>query len=68
LNPRPHEAQLQDQKPNKAREGHLEEGKTAKPTNGTKSSKPKKKAKKSSTLKLPLKQPPPNTLNASSPP
>jgi hypothetical protein len=44
--------------------GHLEEGKTAKPTSGTKSGKTKEKLK----IKLPLKQTPPNHLNASSPP
>jgi hypothetical protein len=48
MNPRPHEAQLEDQKLRKAQEGHLEEGKAAKPTIGTKSSKPSKMAKKSS--------------------
>jgi hypothetical protein len=30
LNPRLHEAQLEDRKPRKAQEGHLEEGKTTK--------------------------------------
>jgi hypothetical protein len=34
-----HEAQLEDQKPRKAQEGHLEEGKTTKPANGMKSGK-----------------------------
>jgi hypothetical protein len=43
--------------------GHLEEGKTAKPTNGKKSGKPKKKSKEKLKLKTP-----PNTLNISSPP
>jgi hypothetical protein len=43
LNPRPHEAQLEDQKPKKTQEGHLEEGKTVKPTNGKKRGKLKKK-------------------------
>jgi hypothetical protein len=46
LNSRPHEAQLEDQKPKKAQEGHLGEEKTTKPTNGKKSGKPKEKAKK----------------------
>jgi hypothetical protein len=35
-NPKPHEAQLEDQKPRKAQEGHLEEGKTARPTEAQK--------------------------------
>jgi hypothetical protein len=65
----------------KAQEGHLEEEKATKPTNGMKIGKPRKRAKKSSkprqikqeklklkNLKLPLKSTPPNTLNASSPP
>jgi hypothetical protein len=47
LNPRHNEAQLEDQKPRKAQEGHLGEGKIAKPTKGTKSNKPSKMAKKS---------------------
>jgi hypothetical protein len=49
LNPRPHEAQLEGQKPKKAQEGHLEEEKTAKPTNGKKIDKPKKKQGKAQT-------------------
>jgi hypothetical protein len=49
LNPRHNETQLEDQKLRKAQEGHLEEGKTAKPTNGTKSGKIKEKLK----IKLP---------------
>jgi hypothetical protein len=36
-NPRPHEAQLEDQKPRKAQEGHIEEEKAAKPTKDMKS-------------------------------
>jgi hypothetical protein len=75
LNPIPHEAQLQDQKQRKAQEGHLEEGKAARLTKGTKRGKKAKMAKKSSktqkshkTQKLPLNQILPNTLNASSPP
>jgi hypothetical protein len=48
----------------KAQEGHLEEGKTVELTNGKKSGKPKKYP----NSKLHLKQTPPNTLNASSPP
>jgi hypothetical protein len=43
LNPRPHEAQLEDQKAKKAQECHLEEGKPQNPTKGTKSSKMAKK-------------------------
>jgi hypothetical protein len=42
-----HEAQLEDQKPKKTQEGHLEEEKITKPTNGTKSGKLSKKTKKS---------------------
>jgi hypothetical protein len=41
------EARLEDQKPRKAPEGHLEEEKTTKLANGTKSGKPRKMAKKS---------------------
>jgi hypothetical protein len=52
LNPRPHEAQLEDQKPRKAKEDHLEEGKTIKPKNG----KRKKKQRKAQ-----LNPPPPET-------
>jgi hypothetical protein len=52
LNQRSYEVQLEDQR--KAQEGHIEEGKIAKPTNGKKSDKPKEKAKKSSNSKLPL--------------
>jgi hypothetical protein len=39
LNPRHHEVQLEDQKPRKVQDSHLEEVKTAKPTSGTKSDK-----------------------------
>jgi hypothetical protein len=46
LNPRHHEAQLEDQNPRKAQEGHLKEEKTARPTKGTKSSKPSEMEKK----------------------
>jgi hypothetical protein len=46
LNPRPHEAQLEDPKKLiKAQEGHLEEGKPQKPTKGKKSGKAKKNGK-----------------------
>jgi hypothetical protein len=44
--PRPHEAQLEDQKQKKAQEGHLEVEKITRPTKGTKSSKPKKNDRK----------------------
>jgi hypothetical protein len=47
LNPRHNEEQLQDQKPIKAQEGHLEEGKIATPIKGMKSSQPSKMVKKS---------------------
>jgi hypothetical protein len=74
LNPRPHEAQLEDQKkPKKVQECHLEEGKPQKPTNGKKKQQNNEKSKKSSkpkeNLKIntPLKSTPHNTLNASSP-
>jgi hypothetical protein len=39
-NPKPHEAQLEDQKAKKAQEGHLEEEKPQKLANGKKSGKP----------------------------
>jgi hypothetical protein len=59
LNPRAHEAQLEAQNQKKTQEGHLEEGKTVKPTNGKKSGKPKKKQRKLPltllTQALPLK-------------
>jgi hypothetical protein len=53
-NPRPHEAQLEDQKSKKVQEGHLEEGKNVKPTNDKKSSKSKKKQRKTQTQNSPL--------------
>jgi hypothetical protein len=46
-NPRPHKAQLDDQKSRKDKKGHLEEGKTTSPTKGMKSGKPSKMARKS---------------------
>jgi hypothetical protein len=47
LNPRPHEAQLEDpRKPRKAQEGHLEDGKPQNSANGTKSGKAKQNGKK----------------------
>jgi hypothetical protein len=55
-------------KPRKTQEGYLE---TARPTKATKRSKPRQRAKKSSKIKnskLPLKQIPPNILNATSTP
>jgi hypothetical protein len=42
LNPRLHEAQLEDRKLRKAQENHLEERKSAKLINGMKGGKPKK--------------------------
>jgi hypothetical protein len=45
LNPRTHKAQLEDQRPRKAQEGHLEEGKAARPIKGTKSGKPSQNSK-----------------------
>jgi hypothetical protein len=45
LNPRPHEAQLEDQKPKKTQEGHIEAGKTSRPTKGTKNVKAKQNGK-----------------------
>jgi hypothetical protein len=45
LNPGPHEAQLEGQKPRKSQEGRLEEGKIARPTKGTKSIKPRQNGK-----------------------
>jgi hypothetical protein len=47
LNPRHNEAQLEDQKSRKAKEGHLEEEKTARSTKDTKSDKLSKMIKKS---------------------
>jgi hypothetical protein len=48
MNPRPHEALLEDQKLRKAQEGHLEEGKDVRPTKARKAaSKPSKMAKNS---------------------
>jgi hypothetical protein len=51
LNPRPHEAQLEDKNPKKVQEGHLEEGKITRPTKGTKSGKTEEKSKKNSNSK-----------------
>jgi hypothetical protein len=53
-----HESQLEDQKPKKTQKDHLEEEKTAKPSNGMKSGKQKKRAEKSLKLKLKLKKNP----------
>jgi hypothetical protein len=73
LNPGPHEAQLEGQKPRKSQEGRLEEGKIARPTKGMKSIKPRqngneelRKAQKHIKNSQNSKTPP-NTLNASSP-
>jgi hypothetical protein len=69
LNPRHHEAQLDDQKPRKAQEGHLEEEENCKANKSMKSGKQKEHEKhKNKTQKLPLKSITANTLNASSPP
>jgi hypothetical protein len=46
LKSKTYEALLEDQKPKKAQEGHLEEGKTVKPAKGTKIGKPNKMAKR----------------------
>jgi hypothetical protein len=45
LNLRSHEAQLEDQKPRKAQEGHLVEGKAARPIKGMKRGKPSQNGK-----------------------
>jgi hypothetical protein len=45
LNPRPHEAQLEDQKAKKAKEDHLVQGKAVRPTKGMKSGKPSQNGK-----------------------
>jgi hypothetical protein len=58
LNPKPHEAQLEDQKSSRR---HLEEGKIVRPTKGTKSDKPSKIAKKSQE-KLKITPPESNSL------
>jgi hypothetical protein len=60
-----HEAQLEHQKPKKSLRRSSTRRKTRKATNGTKSSKPGKKQRKDQT-QVPLKQTPPNTLNACS--
>jgi hypothetical protein len=65
LNPKPHEAQLEDQKAKKAQEDHLEKEKTAKVTKtqkATNQAKWQKRAKKSS--KLSLKHDPPSETNS----
>jgi hypothetical protein len=49
LNPRPHEAQLEDQKINKNSSRLSRRRKTAKPSNGKKSGKPKKQQRKAQT-------------------
>jgi hypothetical protein len=65
LNPRPHEAQLEDQNPKKSSRRSSRRRKIVKPTNGKRSGKPKKKQREAEKLKL---KTPPNFLNASSPP
>jgi hypothetical protein len=45
LNPRPHKAQLEDQRPRKAQKDHLEEGKAAIPTKDMKRGKPSQNGK-----------------------
>jgi hypothetical protein len=50
LNPRSNQEQLEDQKPKKSQEGYLEEGKTTRPTKGTKSGKTKERVRKSQKL------------------
>jgi hypothetical protein len=62
LNPRLHEAQLENRKLRKAQENHLEEGKAAKLTNGTKSVKTKKNQRRAQN------QTPHNHLHTRSPP
>jgi hypothetical protein len=47
LNPRLQEAQLEDQRPRKAQEGHLEEEKATKPTKDMKATNQAKMIKKS---------------------
>jgi hypothetical protein len=44
-NSRPHEVQLEDKRPRKTQECHLEEGKATKPTQGMKSGKSKQNDK-----------------------
>jgi hypothetical protein len=68
LNPRPHEAQLEDQKPKKSSRRSSRRRKNCKTNKWQEKQQTKEKAKKSSNSKLPLKQTLPNTLNASSPP
>jgi hypothetical protein len=55
LNPRTHEAQLEDQRPRKAQEGHLEEGKAARPAKDTKSGKPSQNGKQEIKIRVPHK-------------
>jgi hypothetical protein len=66
LNPGPNEAQQEDQKPRKAQEGYLEEGKNLKANKRHEKRENQRKCKNIS--KTPAKQTSPNTLNASSPP
>jgi hypothetical protein len=55
-------------KAKKTQEGYVEEGKATRPTRGTESGKPRKRARKAQNPKTPLNQIPPNKLNANSPP
>jgi hypothetical protein len=68
LNPRPHEAQLEDQKPKKSSRMSYRRWKTRKTNKWQEKRQTKKKANKNSNSKLPLIQTSPNTLSASSPP
>jgi hypothetical protein len=67
-NPRPHEAWLEDQKPKKSSRTSSRRRKNHKTNKWQEKQQTKEKAKKNSKSKLPLKQTPPYTLNASSPP
>jgi hypothetical protein len=62
-----HEAQLEDQKPKKAQEDHLEEGENRKTNKWHEKRKTKEKAEKSSNSKLKLKIPPKQTQGKLSP-
>jgi hypothetical protein len=61
LNPKPHEAQLEDENSQKTQKGHLEAEKAVRPTKVTKAAnqgKEPKKSSKSETSTLPLKSTP----------
>jgi hypothetical protein len=53
-----HESQLEDQKPKKTQKYHLEEGKTAKPSNGMKNGKQKKKSREKLKTQAQTQKPP----------